>query len=135
MWPNRSFLQIWSRLLKKYWKLHFLCSEKCYVLLNTHFPFKTFVFPKLIWTHQPISSALIVNKKYLLISFNKPTLRENCPNTELFLDRIFLYRREYGDLRSKSPYSVRIQENTDQKKHRIWTLCTQCHSLPLVLFD
>ena len=24
-------------------------------------------------------------------------------------------RPEYGDLRSKSPYSVRIQENTDQK--------------------
>ena len=30
------------------------------------------------------------------------TLRENCPNTELFLVRIFLY-------------SVRIQENTGQK--------------------
>ena len=26
----------------------------------------------------------------------------------------------------KSPYSVRIQENTDQKKIRIWTLFTQC---------
>ena len=33
-------------------------------------------------------------------------------------------RTEYGDLRSKSPYSVRIQENTDQKKLRIWTLFT-----------
>ena len=37
------------------------------------------------------------------------TLREKCPNTELFLVRIFLY------LRSKSLYSVQIQENTDQK--------------------
>ena len=35
-------------------------------------------------------------------------------------------RTEYGDLRSKSLYSVRIQENTDQKKLRIWTLFTQC---------
>ena len=26
----------------------------------------------------------------------------------------------------KSTYSVRIQENTDQKKLRIWTLFTQC---------
>ena len=26
---------------------------------------------------------------------------------------------------SKSSYSVRIQENTDQKKHRVWTLFTQ----------
>ena len=32
-------------------------------------------------------------------------------------------RTEYGDLRCKS---VRIQENTDQKKLRIWTLFTQC---------
>ena len=33
---------------------------------------------------------------------------------------------EYGDLQSKSPYSVRIQENMDLKKLRIWTLFTQC---------
>ena len=31
-----------------------------------------------------------------------PTLREKCPNTELFMVRIFLY-------------SARIQKNTDQK--------------------
>ena len=29
---------------------------------------------------------------------------------------------EYGDLRSKSPYSAQIQENMDQKKLHIWTL-------------
>ena len=40
------------------------------------------------------------------------TLRENCANTKFFLVRIFLY-------------SVLIQENTDQKKLRIWTLFTQ----------
>ena len=34
-------------------------------------------------------------------------------------------RTEYGDLLRKSPYSVRIQENADQKKLRIWTLSTQ----------
>ena len=43
------------------------------------------------------------------------TLREKCPNTEFFLVPIFLY-------------SVRIQENTDQKKLRIWTLFTQCNA-------
>ena len=33
---------------------------------------------------------------------------------------------EYGEIRSDiSPYSVRIRENTDQKKLRIWTLFTQ----------
>ena len=39
-------------------------------------------------------------------------LREKCPNTEFFLVRNFLY-------------SDRIQENTDQKKLRIWKLFTQ----------
>ena len=43
-------------------------------------------------------------------------LREKYPNTKFFLVRIF---------RSKSPYSVQIRENTDQKKLRIWTLFTQ----------
>ena len=32
---------------------------------------------------------------------------------------------EYGVLWTKSPYSVQIQENKDQKKLRIWTLFTQ----------
>ena len=34
-------------------------------------------------------------------------------------------RAEYGEVRSISPYSVRIRENTDQKKLRIWTLFIQ----------
>ena len=33
---------------------------------------------------------------------------------------------EYGGLQSKSPYSIRIQENTDQRNLRIWTLFMQC---------
>ena len=32
---------------------------------------------------------------------------------------------EHGDLIHKSPYSVQIQENTDQKKLRIWSLVTE----------
>ena len=47
-------------------------------------------------------------------------LREKCPNTEFFLVRIFLY-------------SVRMQENTDQKKLRIWTLFTQW-KVPILYF-
>ena len=35
-------------------------------------------------------------------------------------------RTEYGYLRGKSWYSIQIQENTDQKKLRIWILLTQC---------
>ena len=37
----------------------------------------------------------------------------------------FRIRPEYGDLLRKSPYLVRIQENTDQKRLRIWTLFIQ----------
>ena len=44
------------------------------------------------------------------------SLREKCPNAEFFLVRI---------LRSKSPYSVQMQENIDKKKLRISTLFTQ----------
>ena len=35
-------------------------------------------------------------------------------------------RTEYGEIRSISPYSVGMRENTNQKNIRIWTLFTQC---------
>ena len=44
-------------------------------------------------------------------SFKHLSLREKCPNTEFFLLRISLY----SDWIRRSPYSVRIRENTDQK--------------------
>ena len=65
------------------------------------FAFKSFLF------HFATS---LLNK----IHFSTLALREKCPNTELFLVRIF-------------PYSVQIPENTDQKKFRIWRLFfSQC---------
>ena len=64
-----------------------------------------------------------------LKNLKKTLLREKCPNTEFFLILIFLY-------------SVRIQENTDQIKLRIWTPFTQydrpnlqsCMALDVELF-
>ena len=41
-----------------------------------------------------------------------------------FWSVFFCIRTEYVDLRIKCPYSVQIQENTDQKKLHIWTLST-----------
>ena len=56
---------------------------------------------------------------------NSPgVLREKYPNKEFFLFCIFPYWTEYGDLMSKSPYSVRIRENTYQEKLRVWTIFT-----------
>ena len=48
--------------------------------------------------------------------FHLHALREECPNMEFFLVRIFLFSDR------KSLYSIRIQENADQKKLRIWTV-------------
>ena len=63
------------------------------------------------------------SRKILLI--HSILLCEICPNTELFLvfSRIWI---EYAEILRISPYSVRIRENTDQKKLRIWILSTQC---------
>ena len=56
-------------------------------------------------------------------TFERPfPLREKCPNAGFFWSVFSCIRTEYGDLLRKSPYSVRIQENTDQKNLRIWTL-------------
>ena len=41
----------------------------------------------------------------------------------------FCIRTEYLELLRKSPYSVRIQENTDQNELRIWTLFTLCQPI------
>ena len=41
---------------------------------------------------------------------------------------------EYGDLLRKYPYSVRVEENGEMNKIRIWTLFTQWH-LSLIVTD
>ena len=43
------------------------------------------------------------------------TLREKFPNAELFWSLFSGIRTEYGYLLRKSPYSVQMRENTDQK--------------------
>ena len=83
--------------------------------------------------------------KYVIIKVNLClilSLREKSPNMEFFLVCIFPYSEwsEYGDLLHKSPYSVRIRKNTDQKKLRIRALFTQCVGdylllLPWALID
>ena len=50
------------------------------------------------------------------------TLLEKCPNTGFFSG---LYFPVFG--LNTEIYSVRVQENTDQKKLRIWTFFTQCY--------
>ena len=47
---------------------------------------------------------------------------EKCPNTEVFLVRIFRIRTEYVQILRIPLYSARMQENKDQKSLRILTL-------------
>ena len=78
-------------------------------------------------------SSNISDISLALLAVNQPSLSwlsrtsrrvtpEKCLNTEIFLVRIFLH---LDWIRRFTPYSVRIRENTDQKKLRIWTLFTQ----------
>ena len=71
-------------------------------------------------------SKSVVLKFYIWSPFLPSySLRRMCPNTELFWSVFSCNPIEYGDLLRKSSYSVWMQENTDQKKLRIWTLFTQ----------
>ena len=57
------------------------------------------------------------------------------PNTEFFLVRISHIRSEYGKILRASPYSVRMRENTDQKKLRTSTIFTQYPPFPRTFFE
>ena len=46
------------------------------------------------------------------------SLHEMCPYSEFLWSVFFLIRTEFGDLLCKSPYSVRMRENTDQKNSK-----------------
>ena len=56
-------------------------------------------------------------------------LRNNCMKSvkvrSFFWSAFSRIQTEYGNLLCKSPYSVRMSENTYQKKLRLWTLFTE----------
>ena len=60
------------------------------------------------------------------------SLRKKCQYSEFFWSVFSRIWTEYGEIRSISSCSVRIWENTDQKKLRIWTLFTHWRFLSLV---
>ena len=62
-------------------------------------------------------------------------LHEEGPNTDFFWSALSCAWNEYGDLLRKSSCSVRIQENTEQKKLHIRTLFMQCSLLKMSLFN
>ena len=57
------------------------------------------------------SRNFIRSRNFLGLSYS---LRKTCPYSELFWSIFSRIRTEYGEMRSISPYSVRMRENTDQ---------------------
>ena len=52
------------------------------------------------------------------------TLREKCPHSEFFWSVFSRIQTEDGDIRSASPYSIWMQENTYQKATNMDTFPT-----------
>ena len=67
----------------------------------------------MVTSHQII---LKINKKLSHENKKLPlALREKCPYSEIFWFVFSWILTEYGEIHRISPYSVRIQENTNQK--------------------
>ena len=71
---------------------------------------------------------------HILTEYGKirKTRGKKCPKIRSFFWSLFSgIPTEYGEILCISPFSVRMRENTDQQKLRIWTLFTQCFSFQL----
>ena len=96
---------------------------------STRYPNLRSVICEKIWSHNVKTSFLKV--LISLNSHNNPHCVRSVQIRSFFWSVFFRIRTDYGDLLSKFPSSVRLRENTYQKKLRIWTLITQC----LTFFD
>ena len=90
---------------------------------STRYPNLRSVICEKIWSHNVKTSFLKV--LISLNSHNNPHCVRSVQIRSFFWSVFFRIRTDYGDLLSKFPSSVRLRENTDQKKLRIWTLITQ----------
>ena len=75
-------------------------------------------------------SKLFRYKSFIKNNLKLTEIKPHCVKTvqirSIFWSVFSRIRTKYGEIRSISPYSVRMRENTDQKILRIWTLFTQC---------
>ena len=115
--------------MKVVWSLFFLCID----VLKIFFPIISFFCYLFCFVLLFFFVFFFCRWCYFLHKFNKVFSNlENKHCVKSVQIRSFLWSlfscicAEYGYLRRKSLYSVRIQENKDQKKLRIWTLFRQC---------
>ena len=74
-----------------------------------------------VFGHFSRSKLLSITFSYLLQRTPNYHCVKSVQMRNFFWSAVSCIRTEYGDLPRKSPYSVQIQENTYQKKLRIWT--------------
>ena len=81
------------------------------------------------WTVRGETLDSIINNYDQLVSLWEWSLQKHCVKCvqigSFFWSVFSRIRTEYGEIRSISPYSVRMRENTDQKKLPICTHFTQ----------
>ena len=77
-----------------------------------------------IWHIEHIKTKIIA-RQIFNVKFDYEHCVKSVQIQSFFWSVFYRIRTEYGHLPCKSPYSVRIQKNTDQKKLRIWTLFMQ----------
>ena len=82
-----------------------------WLLLDLYKVLDSIFFRFSFWKAKLVPAKLI----QVFISLFQITLREKCPYSGFFWSVFSCLRTESGEMRSISPYSVRIRENTDQK--------------------
>ena len=82
-----------------------------WLLLDLYKVLDSIFFRFSFWKAKLVPAKLI----QVFISLFQITLREKCPYSGFFWSVFSCLRTEYGEMRSISPYSVRIRENADQK--------------------
>ena len=82
-----------------------------WLLLDLYKVLDSIFFRFSFWKAKLVPAKLI----QVFISLFQITLLEKCPYSGFFWSVFSCLRTEYGEMRSISPYSVRIRENTDQK--------------------
>ena len=87
------------------------------------------------WPAKILSFYCIMLFDYKIKSqFSNLTLRKRRPYSELFWSVFSRIRTEYGEIRSISPYSVRMRENVDQNNSEYWHLLRSVTDLKTLNF-
>ena len=106
--------------LTYYWPEMGYCDGSIFLFLHVLIKFKLILSPLLI------TSFCFFHVWLHIHLVNLSGVVEKMPVLSLTLHNIYCIRTEYGNLGSKSPYSVSTQENTDHTKPLFWTHFTQC---------